>query len=182
MEEQTERWIKTWVNGWAQKWPVISGPKSTWRPVTRVVSWDYSAWRKVSLERCLSMCTNIQRVDVKKIELHSLQAMTSVRTQTETQKLNISYHFPTVSITEHWHRLPRVAVESPSLEVLKSCLDTGLSHSALGVHAWAQTGPGGPWRCLPTAIQWFCDWAEYQQCHLHTQQRPGKEQNMHTKK
>ncbi|KAK4825619.1 hypothetical protein QYF61_001299 [Mycteria americana] len=37
--------------------------------------------------------------------------------------LNIRKHFFTVRVTEHWHRLPRETVESPSLEILKSCLD-----------------------------------------------------------
>ena len=29
----------------------------------------------------------------------------------------------TVSVTEHWHRSPREAVESPSLEIFKTHLD-----------------------------------------------------------
>jgi len=37
--------------------------------------------------------------------------------------LNIRKHFFTVGMTKHWHRLPREAVESPSLEILKSHLD-----------------------------------------------------------
>ncbi|KFQ90241.1 hypothetical protein N337_07151, partial [Phoenicopterus ruber ruber] len=38
--------------------------------------------------------------------------------------LNIRKHFFfTVRVTEHWHRLPREVVESPSLEIFKSCMD-----------------------------------------------------------
>ena len=37
--------------------------------------------------------------------------------------LNIRKHFFTVRVKEHWHRLPREVVESPSLEILKNRLD-----------------------------------------------------------
>jgi len=40
--------------------------------------------------------------------------------------LNIRKHFLTVGGTKHWHRLPREAVESPSLEIFKSHLGTVL--------------------------------------------------------
>ncbi|KAK4815339.1 LOW QUALITY PROTEIN: hypothetical protein QYF61_000171, partial [Mycteria americana] len=46
--------------------------------------------------------------------------------------LNIRRHFFTVRVTKHWHRLPRVVVESPSLEIFRSHLDM-----VLGNQLWA---------------------------------------------
>ncbi|GAB0195029.1 hypothetical protein GRJ2_001968200 [Grus japonensis] len=37
--------------------------------------------------------------------------------------LNMRKNFLTVRVTEHWNRLPREFVESPSLEIFKICLD-----------------------------------------------------------
>jgi len=42
--------------------------------------------------------------------------------------LNISKHFTSVRVTEHWHRSPSEAVESPSLVIFKSCLDMVLGN------------------------------------------------------
>ncbi|KAK4818686.1 hypothetical protein QYF61_017907 [Mycteria americana] len=42
--------------------------------------------------------------------------------------LNIRKRFLTARVTEHWHRLPREVVESPSLEIFKSRLDTVLGN------------------------------------------------------
>ncbi|PKU45800.1 hypothetical protein llap_3886 [Limosa lapponica baueri] len=40
--------------------------------------------------------------------------------------LNMSRNFFTLRVAEHWDRLPREVVESPSLETLKTCLETFL--------------------------------------------------------
>jgi len=42
--------------------------------------------------------------------------------------LNVRRYFFTVRVTKHWHRLPRVAVESSPLEIFESHLNTVLGN------------------------------------------------------
>jgi len=41
-------------------------------------------------------------------------------------QLNMRKNFFTQRVTEHWHRLPREVVESPSLEIFKTRLNAVL--------------------------------------------------------
>jgi len=57
--------------------------------------------------------------------------------------LNIRKHLFIVRVTEHWHRLPREAVESPALEIPKSHLAMALLEQGVG--------PDELQRSLPTS-------------------------------
>jgi len=65
-------------------------------------------------------------------------------------QLNMRKNFFPLRVTEPWHRLPREVVESPSLEIFKTCLDKVLC-SLLWVTLLRQgVGLGDPQRSLPT--------------------------------
>ena len=55
--------------------------------------------------------------------------------------LHTRKNFFTLRVTEDWNRLPRDFVESPSLEIFKTCLDEVLCRGV---------GPDDPQRSLPT--------------------------------
>jgi len=64
--------------------------------------------------------------------------------------LNMRKNFITLRVTEPWHRLPREAVESPSLEIFKTLLGKVLC-SLLWVTLLRQgVGLGDPQRSFPT--------------------------------
>ena len=65
-------------------------------------------------------------------------------------QLNRRKNFFPLRVTEHWPRLPREAVESPSLEIFQPRLDAVLC-SLLWVTLLGQgAGVGDPQRALPT--------------------------------
>jgi len=65
-------------------------------------------------------------------------------------QLNMRKNFFPLRVMEHWHRLPRGAVESPSLEIFQPRLDAVLC-SLLWVTLLGQgVGLGDPQRSLPT--------------------------------
>ena len=73
-------------------------------------------------------------------------------------QLNLRKNFFPLRVTEPWPRLPREAVESPSLEIFQPRLDLVLC-SLLWVTLLGQgVGLGDPQRALPTpAMLGFCD-------------------------
>lgn len=72
-------------------------------------------------------------------------------------RLNTRKQFCAVLVMEHWNKLSREGVESPSSEIYKSHLDVDLGpgHPALGIRSWAAVGPGGP--SVPFQSWQFCD-------------------------
>ena len=65
-------------------------------------------------------------------------------------RLNMRKNFFPLRVTEPWHRLPREAVESPSLEIFKTCLDAVLCGLLWVTLLQQGVGLDDPQRSLPT--------------------------------
>jgi len=65
-------------------------------------------------------------------------------------QLNMRKNFFPLRVTEPWPRLLSEAVESPSLEIFKTCLDPVLCSLLWVTLLWQGAGLGDPQRTLPT--------------------------------
>jgi len=61
-------------------------------------------------------------------------------------RLNMRKNFLTLRVTEPWHRLPKEAMESPSLEIFQPCLDKVLCSLLWVTLLWQGVGLGDPQR------------------------------------
>lgn len=131
-------------------------------------SWDCLAWRR---ERGILKSINTWRKAAERTESGFFSVVLSARTRSSGHKLkyrrfplNVKTHLLNTRMTESWHMWPRWVVKSPSLVMLRSCLN-----KVLGVwyrwHCLSEIGPSmtsrGPFQSLP-----FCnfDWNDVSSC------------------
>ena len=122
------------------------------------------------------------RPDAKRAAVSSGGAAPSDRTRGNGHKLkprklqlNRRKNFFPLRVMEPWPRLPREAVESPSLEIFQTRLDTVLC-SLLWVTLLGQrVGLGDPQRSLPTpTILWFCELDGVRSISIHKPKGHGQ--------
>ena len=72
---------------------------------------------------------------------------------------NMQRNFFTVRVMEHWNRLPRWVVDSPSLEIFKTCLCSLVWGTCFagGLDSMISRAPFQPLQFCDSAILWRCD-------------------------